>query len=201
MRERARTSERMSVSRGLSRGLDAVLRIRTNICAAVIRDGRIIHRYQGHNLLTTAGSTEYAKRITYKEKAPVLAFDPVAIGMSTLRSGATGAPADTDVYNMYDGVTATPVLIDSVNGYPKTNDTDSANSGGGISVQGSEILTWGFSWNADSGATGLWKYAFIHDSGATGAVPLLMAGQFSPDISVQSTDSLRVFVNHTIEHP
>ena len=78
-------------------------------------------------------------------------------------------------------------------GYPRTNDTDPDNGGGGV-----DVVTWKFSWaKADFSATGI-NQAVISIPSATSTSPILTGFNMTP-FDKTSNDTLTIFVNHTYE--
>jgi hypothetical protein len=146
----------------------------------------------GANIVTTDGAIYYAKMGA--DETPS-ANEMFKTGRMELRTG-TATPADTDTYSaVTTPVTTSRKVIDT--GYPKTNDTtDTDNTGDGVNV-----VSWRVSWTTgDFNATAI-KGGCVHDNASPVAgSKLLTHWTFGAQFDKTASDTLKVFVNHSIAH-
>jgi hypothetical protein len=133
------------------------------------------------NIVTTAGDLFYAQSAA--SQTPTVNFKA---GGARLGSGSTTpTKADTSVTTF---LTGTGHAIDS--GYPKTADTDAANSGSGVST-----ITWRFSYLAGEGnAVNIIEGAIVNS--ITSPTTCLCHFLFSAAFTKTSSDTLTLYVNH-----
>lgn len=150
------------------------------------------------NIVTNAGDQYYAERAVADLNAgtPVPAnftnasgtFD----GIMELYSGASSAPAKgNDRSNLTTLVTGSAQAMDS--GYPQTSDPDSDNPG----TVGADVVTYRVSYaTGDANGTGIADVILTNPTpGASEAI--LMHAEFGATFDKTSSDTLKVFINHT----
>lgn len=144
-------------------------------------DKKIIH---GLNVVTDDGDTYYAQSAC--AEAPDDDFDDAAAGLRLGDDNTTPTKSDTDVTVFLAG---TDHVCDAT--YPRTADPDGDNSGAGV-----DIVTWRYSYTTAQGnAVDIIEGAIVdNDTTPTAALcHFLFAGIFTKT----SSDTLKVFVNHT----
>ena len=159
----------------------------TGQALAILRHNEFgdIHRViPAINIVTNDGDLYYAQSAV--AETPTDDFDAAAAG---LRLGtASTAPVKTN----------TDVTTEDSNGrlaidatYPKTNDGDSDNTGAGT-----DIVTWRFSYSTSEGnITGIAEGAIVDNR--TTPTAALTHFLFAASFNKTSSDTLKVFVNHT----
>ncbi len=171
-----------------SRGVE--LDPKNNICA--ITQDSLSGYQQWHwasNIVTNDGDIFYAKQGAGETPATNENF---AIGRCELRTG-TATPAKADTYtNVTTPVTTSRDTLEV--GYPKTNDTSADNTGGAT-----DAVSYKYYWaTTDFNANGI-TGGCVHDNATpSGATKLLTHWTFSASFSKTSTDTLTLFVNHTM---
>jgi len=144
-----------------------------------------IWKYEDINIVTNAGDRYYAQRAT--GETPTNNFNTMYLG-----NGTQPTWTKTSNYGNLAGTIAGSAKTVS-SGYPRTNDTDPDNTGGGV-----DVVTWKFSWaKADFSATGI-NQAVISIAGASSASPILTGFNMTP-FDKTSNDTLTIFVNHSFE--
>ena len=148
--------------------------------------------HYGKNIVTNDGDLYYAQQAV--EATPTSDFGG-SNGRMELRTGSA-TPAKADVFTQV--TTPIPTSIQPMNsGYPKTNDSDSDNTGAGT-----DIVTWLASWTTSDFNSNAIIGGCIHvaggASGATtpGATKLLTHFSLT-SFNKTSSDTLKIFVNHT----
>jgi hypothetical protein len=144
-----------------------------------------IWKYEDINIVTDAGDRYYAQRAA--GETPTDNFNTMYLG-----NGTQPTWTKTSNYGTLAGaISGSAKTVAS--GYPKTNDTDPDNTGGGV-----DVVTWKFSWaKADFSATGI-NQAVISISGASSSSPILTGFNMTP-FDKTSNDTLTIFVNHSFE--
>jgi len=139
----------------------------------------------GLNIVTNAGDVWYAQRSA--GETPTHNFAGASAG---IRLGDDNtAPTKTDV-DVTSFVTGSGHAIDAT--YPKSNDGDTDNTGAGTNV-----VSWRFSFTTAQGnGTGIIELAIVDDI-ASPTVALAHA-LFTGAFDKTSSDTLKVFVNHTL---
>ena len=140
------------------------------------------------NIVTDAGDLFYAQKGA--GESPTNNFAGTS-GRMELRTGSA-TPAKSDTYQQVTTpVTTSRKAIDAT--YPKTNDSDTDNTGAGT-----DIVTWRTSWTTgDFNATGIIG-GCIHVGGASPSNSTALLTHFSiSSFDKTSSDTLKVFVNHT----
>lgn len=158
---------------------------KNNIVAVLIgSDGKVKERhvFEGKNLVTDGGDQYYAEAI-------VASGSVMIIGGMNLGSAATApAKGNTNVGSIIANGSA---AISS--GYPRTADPDSDNTGGGA-----DIVTWLASFGTGvANANGIQEVAIANVLGTAGTQNCIMRGTIA-SFNKTSSDTLKVFVNHTI---
>ena len=149
----------------------------------------------GLNIVTDIGDEFYAYRgvnaqppDTHFTTGAALTFD----GIMELYNGASGAPAKgNDRSNLTGLVAGSAKAMDAT--YPQRNDGDGDNTGAGV-----DVVTYRVSY-----ATGEANAAGIADVAITNPSPgasenLLQHAEFGATFEKTSSDTLKVFVNHTM---
>lgn len=137
------------------------------------------------NIVTNAGDQYYAQ--SSAGEAPTNDFDAAAAGLRLGSATTTPTKTNTDVGTFLAGTGHT---LDA--GYEKTNDDDTDNTGAGV-----DIVTWRFSYGTSEGnANGIAEGAIADDRVTPTA--LLTHFLFGSSFNKTSGDTLKVFVNHTM---
>lgn len=160
---------------------------RTSVVGLVYAVKRNVHTglfsvIPGLNIVTSAGDRYYAERAC--GQAPTVAFQSGGIRLGSSTTAPT--KSDTDVTTFLAG---TGHAIDAT--YPKTADGDTDNTGSGVTV-----ATWRFSYTtAEGNVSGIQEGAIVNNTGTpTSALTHFL---FGSSFSKTSSDTLKVFVNHT----
>lgn len=149
----------------------------------------------GLNIVTDVGDTFYAYRGANEQPAndhftsgAALTFD----GIMELYNGASASPAKgNDRSNLTDLVTGSAKVIDAT--YPTRNDGDSDNSGAGA-----DVITYRVSYTTgEANDTGIADVIITNPSPGA-SENLLMHAEFASSFDKTSSDTLKVFVNHTM---
>lgn len=142
-------------------------------------DGKRVHRT--HNIVTDAGDTFCAQRVA--GETPANAFANLELGSKATptTSKASTTSSITKINNTEKAHSA---------GYPKTNDNDPDNTGGGVNV-----VTWKYvygkaDFNAPSITEGIIKVASAGDG-----QPVLCHFAFASAFEKTANDTLTVFYN------
>ena len=150
----------------------------------VTNDGDLYYAQRGALLTVGATISPVPTNFTDANGVPDMIME--------LYNGASDAPAKgNNRSNLAGLVTGSAQAMDS--GYPKVNDTDTDNTGAGT-----DIITYRVSYaKGDANATGIADVILTNPSpGASEA--LIMHAEFSPTFDKTSNDTLKVFVNHTM---
>lgn len=146
-----------------------------------------------NNIVTNAGDLYYAER-GVNTAVPTNFTDGGGTfdGIMELYSGSSAAPDKAN--DRSDLATLAPSsgkAMDST--YPKLDDDDSDNTGAGAGV-----ITYRVSYSTgEANATDI-ADVVITNPGPTSGEPLLMHAEFSGTFTKTSSDTLKVFVNHTM---
>lgn len=151
---------------------------------------------EAKNIVTDQGDEFYARRAVILQPdddmfttGAAFAFDgEMELGNDTSPS----APGKTDDRSVMVGffVTGSQKAMDST--YPKVNDGDGDNSGAGI-----DIVTYLVSYLTSEANASDIQQVIITNPGFGANEPLLMYATFTP-FTKTSSDTLKVFVNHTM---
>jgi len=146
--------------------------------------------YKTRNIVTNAGDTWYAQEICGEAQS----WDPAGLRLGT-NAGSASAPTKTDV-KMQTTTGSTPIggtgdkAVDG--GYPKTNDDDTDNPGGGV-----DIVTWRFSYGTGDANQNNIATIDMPDTFTDGSIAQSLAiANFAAKFNKTSSDTLKVFVNH-----
>jgi hypothetical protein len=153
----------------------------------VVRDGLGRLKYHGmfENIVTNEGDKYYAQKSA--GETPTNVFNTMVLG-----NGVQPTWSKTSNYGTLAGPIAGSNKTVSA-GYPKTNDTDPDNTGGGV-----DVVTWKFSWGkADFSATGI-NQAVITIANPSLSSPILTGFNMTA-FDKTSGDTLTIFVNHSME--
>lgn len=144
---------------------------------------------RGANIVTNDGDIYYAKKACGETPA---ANENFLTGRMELRTG-TVTPAKTDTYTQV----TTPVTTSRktyTSTYPKTNDGDADNSAGA----GVDIATYLTSWTTgDFNATAIIG-GCIHDNASPAGATKLLTHWSITSFDKTASDTLKLFVNHTM---
>jgi hypothetical protein len=169
-----------------------------NICAVLKNEITGKKRWWfGSNIVTNDGDIYYAKKGAGETPATNENF---LQGRAELRTG-TVTPAKTNTYGYETGTTAgglvTPVTASRKTletGYPKTNDSDTDNSG-----RSTDAVSYKYYWNTSAfNATGILGGAIHDNASPADATKLLTHWTFAASFSKTANDTLTLFVNHTM---
>lgn len=152
------------------------------------REKRIIEQ---HNIVTNDGDLYYAQRGA-NETPTNFTSGATFDGIMELYNGASAAPAKANDRSDLTGlVSGSAKAMDAT--YPKTNDGDGDNTGAGT-----DVVTYLVSYTTgEANDTGIADVIITNPSpGAT--EPLLMHAEFGATFDKTSSDTLKVFVNHTL---
>lgn len=156
---------------------------RESVCnvVAVLRNKNGKKYIPGANIVTNSGDLHYAERGA--AETPTNSYVGFRLGTAATAPTKT----DTDVTTFLTGsgknLTAT---------YPKTNDSDGDNTGAGT-----DVVSWAVSYTtAEANGTGIQELAIV-DNITTPTVALTHA-LFAASFDKTSSDTLKVFVNHTM---
>lgn len=145
--------------------------------------------HYGANLVTDDGDIYYA--IKAQSQTALGANANFGSGRLELRTGSA-TPAKANTYtSVTTPVTTSRKVFDS--NYPKTNDTDADNTGAGL-----DVVTYLTSWTTtDFNATGIIG-GCIHDNSSPVSGTKLLTHFSIASFDKTSSDTLKVFVNHTM---
>jgi hypothetical protein len=171
----------------ISLGVDKLCGMSWNVVVVLEKNNgeKKIWKYEDVNIVTNEGDRYYAQRAA--GETPTNNFNTMYLG-----NGSQPTWTKTSNYGTLTGaISGSAKTVAS--GYPKTNDTDPDNTGGGV-----DVVTWKFSWaKADFSATGI-NQAVISISGASSTSPILTGFNMTP-FDKTSNDTLTIFVNHSFE--
>lgn len=146
----------------------------------------------GANLVTNDGDIFYAKQAVTEANGSNEDFEAGRMELQNPSSADT--PAKTDTYQQVSTPVSTSrkVFVASPN-YPLRNDSDSDNTGAGT-----DIVTFLNSWTtSDFNATGI-KGGCIHDNASPVNATKILTHFTISSFDKTSSDTLKVFVNHTM---
>lgn len=136
------------------------------------------------NIVTTTGDRFYAEQAC--GQTPNVNYGAAGAGLRLGSSNTAPSKSSTDVTTFLSG---TGKAIDA--GYRKTNDDDADNTGAGT-----RIVSWRFSYSTSEGnQNGIQEGAIVNDRASpTSALTHFL---FASSFNKTSSDTLKVFVNHT----
>ena len=155
-----------------------------NILALLTRKDGSIEAILGRNIVTNDGDIYYAQQAS--EISPTDDFDGATSGLRLGSASAAPTKTDTDLSTLLAG---TQHALDAT--YDTVNDGDSDNTGAGV-----DIVTWRYSYTtAEGNVTGIVEGAIVDNrTTPTGA---LTHFTFASSFDKTSSDTLKIFVNHT----
>lgn len=142
--------------------------------------------YISHNLVTNDGDKYYAQMAS--GESPTDDFDNSTAGIH-LGQGTTGGGDKTDTGVNTEDTRGRQTLTAN---YEKTNDTDADNTGAGV-----DIVTWLYSYTTTEGNVTKCNEGAIVNS-LTGASKALTHFDFGSTFDKTSSDTLKIFINHTM---
>jgi hypothetical protein len=154
---------------------------------AVLREPRLglELRVPGLNIVTNDGDTYYAQSAA--GEAVDDDFDGANSGLRLGSDNTSPTKSDTDVTTFLSG---SAHALDG--GYEKTNDDDSDNTGAGV-----DVVTWRYSYTTGEGnVSNIIEGAVVDDR--TTPTAALTHFLFAASFNKTSSDTLKVFVNHTM---
>jgi len=152
---------------------------------AVLRDPRLERELivPGLNIVSNAGDLYYAQL----GAGEAVTFDFAAGGLRLGDNNTAPAKTNTDVTNFLAG---TGHAVDAT--YPKTDDDDGDNSGAGT-----DVVSYRYSYTTAQGnANGIVEGAIVNNTTTPAAA--LTHFLFGAAFNKTSSDTLKVFVNHTM---
>lgn len=158
------------------------------VYAVLTRGDGTVEVHEAKNIITDAGDTYYAEQGA--NEAPTNFADTAGAftGIVGVATAATVGKSST-----YADVTPASGGEDSPDsGYPKTNDDDGDNPG----TVATDVITYRVSY-ATGEANAAITHAYVTEASPTTASPLLSVVAFSPGFTKTSSDTLKVYVNHT----
>ena len=139
---------------------------------------------EGKNIVTNDGDAYYAQMAC--GETPDDDFDAGTAGMHLGTGTTTPTKTDTDVTTED---TEGRLAVDT--GYPQTDDPDTDNTLGGV-----DVVTWRYSYGTSEGnITDIAELAIVDV--LTAATAALCHALFGSTFTKTSSDTLKVFVNHT----
>lgn len=171
-------------------GPDDRLGMHGQICAVLRHADGTREVFIGKNIITDAGDRYYAERAANQIPAQFVDTAGVFTGILGLATAAT-VGKDSDYADITALVASSSFAPDS--GYPKTNDDDADNPGT-IAV---DVVTYRRSYTtAQANATNI-SHAFITEANPVTASPLISVAAFGAPFTKTSSDTLKLYVNHT----
>jgi len=167
--------------------LDLVVGRHNNVLAVLgTPEGKVL--MPTHNIVTNDGDLHYAERGA--AETPTNAFG--TLELFTARETAA-TPAKGDNRSNYDANAIASTQKAQTAMYPQTNDGDADNTGAGT-----DIVTWLSQYTkTDFNATGI-THGIITNATPTASTPILTGFQFGASFNKTADDTLKVFVNHTM---
>lgn len=166
--------------------IDAVVSKFNNILALIEGPGgKFLH--PTHNIVTSDGDVFYAQ--SGAGEATTNAFD--IFELFTGRE-VSGVPAKTDDRSNYDTLAIASTQKVHTAGFPKSNDTDPDNTGGGLAV-----TTFSVSYTKTDFNNPAITHGIITNVAPATAEPILTGFQFASSFAKTADDTLKIFVNHT----
>jgi hypothetical protein len=154
---------------------------------AVLRNERLGEELliPGLNIVTNDGDTYYAQSAT--GETPDDDFDGASSGLRLGSDNTTPTKSDTDVTTF---LATSAHALDGT--YPMTDDSDGDNTGSGV-----DIVSWRYSYTTGEGnVSGIIEGAIVDDR--TTPTAALTHFLFAASFNKTSSDTLKVFVNHTM---
>ena len=137
----------------------------------------------GRNIVTDEGDKFYAQKAC--GETPTNNFNSLY-----LASAGPSTPGKSDDYDDFTVISGSEKAVST--GYPKTNDTDSDNTGAGV-----DVITWKFEYSTSDGPFSGVTHSFISKASATTGDPILNSYKWSSSWDKDGSTSCKVFTNHT----
>jgi hypothetical protein len=164
-------------------GPDAKVLILENVLAIIRHEDGTQERHEAHNIVTTAGAVYYAQRAC--TETPTNAFANLVLG-----STVSPTPVAGDDYSDITAIAGTNKA--KASGYPKSNDSDTDNTGAATNA-----ISWKFSYAAAEFTAASVTEGVITIASPIAGSPVLCHFAFAAEFPIESTDALVVYVNHT----
>lgn len=144
------------------------------------------------NLVTNNGDQYYAEQASNGNHSITVNFANSS-GRMELGDGTQGTPNKTNTYSALVGpISASRKALNT--GYPTTADTDPDNTGAGA-----KVLTWLTSWLTTDFNDSTISGGVVHDAGASPVSGSVLLTYWTVTAFAKtSTDTLKVFINHTL---
>ena len=162
----------------------------TKIVAVLQKADGQVEVHETKNIVTTAGDTYYAQRGV--GTTPTNFNSAGVFNGKAFLSQTTGTPTKSDNYSTISATIQNGTGNSVASTYPKTNDTDIDNTGAGPTV-----ITYLYTFSTGNTYTNVADVS-IAGNAPTGTDPLLMRAKFASTFTKATTDTLKVFVNHTM---
>ena len=189
----------MMLIKGNGISLPAEIDPKNNICVVVTHADGNKEWFYGSNIVTNDGDIYYAKKGAGESPSSNEDFGNAKCVLQNPSSPDT--PAKTDDYgDISNPITTTNAAQAVYSGYPKTNDSDPDNTGASA-----DAVSYRFDWGTsaiDTSSGNPITGGAIYDaavSSPNGSTKILTHWNFSSPSSFHktSTDTLKLFVNHT----
>lgn len=142
------------------------------------------------NIVTDAGDLFYAQRAVGVPTTNFTDGTGVFDGIVELYNGASASPAKGNNRSNLSGFVSSKALSAT---YPKINDSDVDNTGAGV-----DVVTYAVSYTKlESNATNI-ADVIITNPTPGASEPILMHAEFALPFTKTSNDTLKVFINHTL---
>ena len=137
----------------------------------------------GRNIVTDEGDKYYAQKAC--GETPDNDFNSLYLATA----GPT-SPGKSDNYGSFTVASGSEKAV--ATGYPKTNDSDSDNTGAGV-----DVITWLFQYATSDGPFSAITHSFISIASASGTDPILNSYKWASSWDKDGSTSCKVFANHT----
>jgi hypothetical protein len=162
-----------------------------NVIVVVTHQDGSKERYQTKNLIGDEGDKYYAQRGA--AETPSNDFTTLELGNDTVDATGwtSGHPAKgSDRSHMSSKIFGSQKA--KASGYPKSDDADPDNGGGGV-----DVVTWKFTYAKADFSDNNVIAGLITNASPGASEPILTGFSFAAKFSKTSDDTLTVFVNHT----
>lgn len=161
---------------------------------AFLSNGREARVIPAANIVTDDGNEFYAEQGASLVGEPSTTYKfgrhTGGVGVHVMCTAGPATPANTDDYSDYTPVAASIQAHDT--NYPKNDDDDTDNTGADATA-----VTYRVSYSAGT-FTGTIEWGVVTKPTPSGSDPLLTGYKFSSSFVVTASDTLKVFVNHTM---
>lgn len=164
-------------------GLNDRTKLKGQVVAILHDERNNVKRWTQPNLIVTTGDIYYAQKAAGQVPTDAFSIFELGIGGSAPAKSSNRSAITTFVAGSQ---------IAFASGYPKTNDTDPLNTGGGTNI----VTFKGFWGQGVATANGIDRIIITVSSPGASA-DLLMYALFSSAFNKGAFDTLTVFVNHT----